>query len=358
MAIKGLTEKRVIPRLGKIHLGIKVPTADKKSTRPKAVDYFVCPDEVKAVFGDEPRELRILIPMEDMETWASQFYRAYSFSRGLICKGDGEVARRSIDVATGDLPGKDTKETVLKEITCDGRDCPDYGKRCKEVMCLQFLIPEVPGLGIWQIDTSSINSIKNINSEASLIKLLYGRVSMIPLLLTVEMTEVKSPDGKKKKVPLLHLRSDKRLVDVNILKTVDQYLLPVADDETPEMITPESFPDEGVGTDPDPENLFGDGKPKPQPQTEEKTEEKPKKGSTESKSEGDSGEDKGTGSPKTETESSEWLPKNPGDLLNWVQKHGREHTKSWVLENCSITEDQLMADPVTAYRLIKAFTGW
>ena len=38
--IKGLTEKRRLPRIGKIHLGIMAETK-KGVPYPKAVDYFV-----------------------------------------------------------------------------------------------------------------------------------------------------------------------------------------------------------------------------------------------------------------------------------------------------------------------------
>ena len=255
MPIKGLSENRRLPRLGKIHLGIKVQKGGKEY--PRAVDYFVCPPEVQAVFGEQPRELRVLIPVEDEEKWCSQYYRLYSNSRGLVCKGDGERCMRLVDIETGDLAWKsDAKQVEMREMTCPGRDCPDYGAKCKEVMNLQFLLPEVPGLGIWQIDTGSVNSIRNINSAADLIKRLYGRISMIPLLLTVEPMEVKTPDaGKTKNVYVLNLRTRDTLVDMMqraSISTVEMLALPAGegypedietpcpDDENPELIIPQN----------------------------------------------------------------------------------------------------------------------
>src|SRR4030042_4575992 len=104
---------------------------------------------------------------------------------GLVCKGDGETAMRMIDVATGELPVHDKAGTVrLNEIKCLAHDCPEYqAKKCHEVMNLRFVLPEVPGLGVWQIDNGSKNSILNINSCAKVIKRAFGRVSMIPLKL-------------------------------------------------------------------------------------------------------------------------------------------------------------------------------
>ncbi len=254
MPIKGLTESRRMPRLGKIHLGIKKISDKSGKEYPAAVDYFVCPPEVQAVFGEKPKELKIFIPVESEEAWASQFYRCYSRTRGLVCKGDGELAIRMIDTTTGALAWKDDAKTVvMKEVPCQGRECPDYGEKCKEIMNLQFLLPEVPGIGIWQIDTGSINSIRNINSCADLIRRIYGRVAMIPLILAIEPIEVTLPDtGKKKTVWVLNLRTKDTMIELMRLtsKGANQTLLsmadalpddtelPVPDDETPDLIIP------------------------------------------------------------------------------------------------------------------------
>jgi hypothetical protein len=261
MPIKGLSESRRLPRLGKIHLGVKKSKVvnGREVTYPSAVDHFVFPDPneeglsdqirslyatLPKVFGDKPKELRILIPVEDEERWCSQYYRAYSQTRGLICKGDGDTALRLVDVRTGALADRNTTEAILKEVPCAGRDCPDYEQSCREIMNLQFLLPEIPGLGVWQIDTSSINSIRNINSAADLVKRIYGRVAMIPLLLTVEPQEVQDAEGKRRTVNVLNLRTNRTLLEM--METVTRreltagpVELPVPDDEVPEMVIPQ-----------------------------------------------------------------------------------------------------------------------
>ena len=221
--IKGVTDRpRRLPRIGKIHLGVKiVPEGHPEKEHPKATDYFVfdpaCPQykELVAVFGKEPKELRILIPTEDEEKFAGQFYRLYSRTRGLVCKGDGETATRMVDKATGQLANRDSKEVDMIEYQCKGRDCPDYGPRaCGEVMNLQFLLPEVSGFGVWQIDTGSINSIFNINNSLDLVRQVYGRVAMVPLVLALEPKEVTNPDdGKKKTVRVLNIRSLDKMIE-------------------------------------------------------------------------------------------------------------------------------------------------
>lgn len=160
MPIKGLSDRVHMPRLGKIRLGIKVD--GEQSSYPQPVDYFVCPDPVKKVQGDRPRELPILFPNEDDSCWAAQFYRCYSQTRGLVCKGDGERASALVDYRTGSLASHRSRQVSLRDIDCHPATCLYYGKHCRRVMNLQFLLPDVPGLGVWQLDTSSFWSITTI----------------------------------------------------------------------------------------------------------------------------------------------------------------------------------------------------
>jgi len=214
--IQGLTEQKRLPRLGKIHLGVKKTNA-KGTEYPSPTDYFVCPPEIQKVYGEKPQKLDIIIPVEDEDMWASQYYRQYSRTRGLVCRGDGITCRRMVDTETGDTANRDSKTITWKEeLPCPGRDCPDYQRKaCQEVMNLQFLLPRVPGLGIWQVDTGSINSIRNVNNCAAMVRAVCDRISWIPLTLTLEPTEVTNPDdGKKKIVQCLNLRSDKGLPEL------------------------------------------------------------------------------------------------------------------------------------------------
>lgn len=220
MPIKGLSETRRLPRIGKIHLGVRVKEKGK-AEYPRATQYFVFDPEhpkykeLVETFGEKPTELRILIPVEDEERFASQYYKLYSRTRGLVCKGDGETCVRMVDKDTGALANRNSKNVEMRDMTCQGRDCPDYGPRgCGEVMNLQFLLPEVSGFGVWQIDTGSVNSILNINSALELIRSVYGRVSMVPLILALEPKEVTNPDdGKKKTVRVLNIRSMDKMLE-------------------------------------------------------------------------------------------------------------------------------------------------
>ncbi|MBM4463652.1 MAG: hypothetical protein FJ012_10070 [Chloroflexi bacterium] len=203
MAIKGLSDQVRLPRLGKIRLGVRVKGRGN-SCCPRAVDYFVCPEPVRRVYGDRPKELRILFPIEDESKWAAQFYRCYSRSRGLVCRGNGQRASALVYERTGLLATRSSRRTTLKEIACHPPTCPHYGERCRRVMNLQFLLPDVPGLGVWQLDTSSYWSMVNINSGLKIVHQVCGRVSMIPLRLKLVAQEVR-PNGSKKAAYVLAL---------------------------------------------------------------------------------------------------------------------------------------------------------
>ena len=212
--IKNLSDIRRLPRLGKIHLGIKVE--GQKATYPKATDYFVVPREVAEVYTDKPTELDIMFPTDNPGQFAQQWLRRYSMTQGLVCIGDGQVSRRKVDKATGAMASHETLTWVWKdELPCDPQSCPEYtAKRCRRVMNLQFLLPKVPGLGVWQIDTSSWNSIVNINSMIELLQGIVGRCSMIPLKLCLGPVEVSPPGIKKKTVYIMHINKDLTLEGV------------------------------------------------------------------------------------------------------------------------------------------------
>ncbi len=246
MPIEGVSELVRIPRLGKIHLGIKVKSKDKKNVEyPKATDFFVAPDEVREIYGEKPTELQIMFPVEDPELFAQQWLRAYSSTQGLVCIGSGVEARRKVDVATGAMADHETKDWAWREITCDPQECPEYQtKRCRRVMNLQFLLPEVPGLGVYQIDTSSFYSIVNINSMIKMLKGMLGRCSMVPLTLALGPIEV-SPQGlTKKTVHVMHIKKNIKLSQLAQIAQlpVGKVLIPEADTaEPPEDLFPEGI---------------------------------------------------------------------------------------------------------------------
>jgi gas vesicle protein len=196
MPIKDFEGRARIPRIGKIRLGEKVKGA--KSEYPKAVDYFVCPPEVKAVYGEKPKKLNITFHSDSIDEIFPQYYKRYGKSTGLVCRGDGEMAV---------VINPETKE--FEEIECHGRDC-QYWKndQCKTIGNLYFIVIGVNRFGVYQLDTSSYNSILNINGGLKYAKeLTRGKLAMIPFILEIIPQEV-NPEGKKKTVYVLRLEAN------------------------------------------------------------------------------------------------------------------------------------------------------
>lgn len=267
--IKGISEIVRLPRLGKIRLGIKEEGADGK-LYPTPTDYFVCPDEVKKVFGEKPKELRIMFPTENSEQWASQYLRCYSESGNLICRGDGETALARVEVRTGEIESIDTAASKLLEMPCNPDRCPCHQRGyCRRVMNLQFLLPDCPGFGVYQLDTSSYHSMKNINAMLTLINSVCQRVSMIPLSLQL-VEQIVQPEGYDKVAYVLKLTCYLSLVDAQKFTQVPRgkALLPPPDSEAPEDLFPQELrsavesPNEPVDTDEELMELWIDAKSK------------------------------------------------------------------------------------------------
>lgn len=157
------------------------------------------------------------------------------------CKGDGIKAVRKIDVDTGDIASHITKEWVFREVPCDSETCPQFTgdpefgikPQCRRVMNLLFALPDVPGLGVWQLDTSSFYSIVNINSCLDVIRGLCGRIYGIPLVLALEPMEVTPLGIKKKTIHVLHVRSNLKLADLQRIagRPAARALIPLAEEE-------------------------------------------------------------------------------------------------------------------------------
>lgn len=206
MPIKGLSDHLRLVRRGKIRLGEK-KISDSGKEYPVSLDYFVCPLEVQEIYGEQPKKLDIMFPLENQENFFPQFYKCYGRTKGLVCKGDGESALR-LSEETG----------KMEEVKCEGRDCPQFqNKQCRAVGSLQVILPKVKGLGIYQIDTSSYNSIVNLNSSIEMIRGMLGKVSWIPLVLEVKIEEAHpmvNGSRIKTKIPIMSVTCEKTVPEL------------------------------------------------------------------------------------------------------------------------------------------------
>ena len=224
--IKDLSTRRRLPRLGKIRLGIKVENGDK--SYPKETPYFVVPQEVAKVYGDRPTELDIMLPVEDESVCFPQAYEFYGSSRGLKCTGDGETAMRL---------NEQTKVMEQRECPCELFE----QKKCKQRAHLAVILHKVSVGGIYQIDTSSFNSIVDLNSSIDYVRALIGRFAMVPLKLKREARETHH-DGKKQIHYTLRIELEGNVDFVNTLRentsrvlSGPSFSLPPPIQENPEM---------------------------------------------------------------------------------------------------------------------------
>lgn len=251
--IKDVSNARRLPRLGVIRLGIKVEEPNK-NPYPRATDYFVVPDEIKPIVGEQPKELAIMFPSDDEEEVTRQYLRCYGRTHGLVCWGDGEQSHRKMDTHTGDMAGRDTTDWEWRDMTCDYEECPEYGARCRRVMNLMFMMPDVPGLGVWQINTTSFYSIREVNTTLGMIRNLTrrpdypnGRIAWIPLTLSLGPVTVNPPGTGQKTVYIMHIKTNFKLAD--IIKTAmlppGRAIVPAPElEEPPEDLFPEQVIDQ------------------------------------------------------------------------------------------------------------------
>jgi len=223
--IHGLSERRILPRLGKIRLGQKVKTKGGK-IRPVSLPYFKFdPDSIASfpaileIFSDppQPTELDVLLPVDDPLIVFPQAYKCYGGSK-LKCKGDGKTARRRVckacleaepELARTDASAMRCREhrkagEEMIEISCP---CPLLAAgECSPVGSLMVMLPRISMGGVWQIDTHSPNIIVDINSALEFIRAVCGRISMIPLKLHRGQRATITPDGRPTTVHTVQLR--------------------------------------------------------------------------------------------------------------------------------------------------------
>jgi len=264
MPIKGLSETRRLPRMGKLRLGVMVESPGKNSY-PKEVKHFILdpavanPEEHKKLidifeskYGKEPTSIDIMFPVADLEHIFPQYYKSYGSGSLMKCKGDGSKAETNDQEYMSKLKNIGDGD-FGKIVECAGKNCPYYmSKKCSEVATLSVLLPELPGSGVWQVSTGSIHSILNLNSCFDYIRALAGRFHMIPLRLERREQAI-SHDGKKTKHYVLHINLELSLKDLQNRAMIDPVksameLPPIADEakdlylEHNETINPETPP--------------------------------------------------------------------------------------------------------------------
>lgn len=195
------------PRIGKIRLGHSVETGDRDRfgdpiTRAIADDHFVVSaDEAEitsaetvaaftAVYGPEPRQVRAMLLGATPEDNLEGAYRLYGKSK-LKRRCDGETC--SERTATGGW--------AEKPCVCD----PEK-RSCTLTWTLHVLLPDVPGFGVWQVDTGSEISVRRMTGFLQTLHGIKGNLAGVEFDLCLVPVTV-SPDGRTKTVYVLDPRA-------------------------------------------------------------------------------------------------------------------------------------------------------
>lgn len=171
MPIKGLSETRRFTRGGHLRLGRKVQ--GQRSLYPEKSDHFIADfespevtDTFHRIYGAEPKRVTIAFGADEAESIFPQYYKCYGSASGLKCKGDGETA------------GRANAQGEIEEVECPTPQHCDFAKQngsngkpgCKQMASLQFFIKGLPGIQVFQVNTTSFNSIVNINTGIELLQ--------------------------------------------------------------------------------------------------------------------------------------------------------------------------------------------
>lgn len=168
--VKGVSDVRRLPIRDKIRLGVKVVSSRTGKEFPKETDYFVCPEAVRKIYGDQPKELEIRLPMNDLDVVFPTAYIWWGKSKGAKCRGDGEKALRL---------NEETKEMEERSCPCEKLD----EGQCHLRGQLRFFLEKVTLGELFAINLGSYHSVVDINSSLEFIEALVGKFSMIPLKL-------------------------------------------------------------------------------------------------------------------------------------------------------------------------------
>lgn len=234
MPIVILEEQRRFRELGRIRLGEREPVMVKSG--PKAGQQVV--KDGKPVF--RPKRLadfRLTSP------WRHLLEAAQAVYGGEVRPWNPSEGRNEFELATGRpdidvlVPPGDVLSQWLEEWSgggcqrrCDGRrmivaqgksadracQCDpdgtlgitDDARKCKPYTRLLLMVPELPDLGVWRVESHGVNAALELGRAIELTELATRRGVILPAVLRIEAREVRRPGEPTKRfvVPTLGFR--------------------------------------------------------------------------------------------------------------------------------------------------------
>lgn len=196
--------QRRLAEVGRIRIGQQVKSG--KGSRPAKLDTFrlTSPDRTRIdhaaqLYGGVPAQweapsgpqwevitqtdaLPVVVPPSDMA-----FTQAYELWSGGGCK------RRC--------------DTVTEHLSDGPCLCDPEARDCKIHSRLSVMLRDLPGLGVWRIDSTGFYAAGEILGAMDIVKMAAGRGQMLPATLRLEQRQIKRADETVKKfaVPVLDL---------------------------------------------------------------------------------------------------------------------------------------------------------
>lgn len=233
-----------IQRLGKIRLGLKKQNGQGKEY-PSETEYFVCPPEVQAVYGESPTVLDGIFPSNDPNEVYQEKLALYGTSQGLKCHGDGVRAERR---------NEQTGEWVPIQCPCKELKSDENPRgQCSPQANLKVTLPKVSMWGYYQITTRSLFARGGLLGALQQMQQTLGRIGGIPVKIVRLPKDITPKGGKKKTHYILSFIPDMTLQQIIELRNnpdilaLPSYVVEPAVDDNPLLDPVDVVTDEDEG---------------------------------------------------------------------------------------------------------------
>jgi len=234
MPITGLTDRGLaFPEIGQLRKG---GAKDANGYVGKDLNYFrVTFDEAettaietfKRVYGDQPKEINILLPFDDIDRVWDAWMEAYPAGR-MVARTDGTKYIYRVDPKTGEVLVKNGEpytpyhDGEVVAVVINGKGVKEQIK-CKATGRLKVVIPELQRLAYVTVLTTSIHDIGNISAQLEAIKKVNGgRIVGIPLVLRRRPKKISTPSANGQRARrvkyMLSIEADPEWVKAKLLE--------------------------------------------------------------------------------------------------------------------------------------------
>lgn len=219
-------------KLGTIHLGVKMKTADGRKEYPKAVDYFVLPEQLRqdpefreklesmGQDPDRPTKLPIFLMSDDLSVNIIRCCELWGTGAKLKCRAtpfrlpNNAVGLRCIRL--------NPKSLDYEEAACVQSDCADLKNgNCAWVTKIRFMLPDQSRIGYWEIITKSDNNKGAIAREMlDLRNMLNGRIAGVDLALVLTNERIFHPKVKDRSGKITRMQTQPWLLHMELGKSM------------------------------------------------------------------------------------------------------------------------------------------